>query len=113
MSAVTDSDTKVYYDPINKPGIANLLTIYSCLKHISISQTEEYFKEYNYGALKKEVADIVVETLSDIQKKYNELIDSAEIDKILDRGREITNKIAEKKVKEVFDKIGLGRRVGK
>ena len=109
MSAVTDSDSKVYYDPENKPGISNLLTIYSCLKKISMDKTEEHFRNYNYGLLKKEVADVVVETLSNIQRKYNELISSNEIDKILDRGREITNKIAEEKVREVFSKVGLGR----
>ena len=74
-----------------------------------MDKTEEHFRNYNYGLLKKEVADVVVETLSNIQRKYNELISSNEIDKILDRGREITNKIAEEKVREVFSKVGLRR----
>ena len=109
MSAVTDSESKVYYDPENKPGISNLLTIYSSLKEISIKETEEHFKDYNYGNLKKEVADLVVEKLLIIQDKYNKLINSPEIDKILDRGKEITNNIAKKKLEEVFNKVGLGR----
>lgn len=109
MGAVTDSEGKVYYDACNKPGISNLLTIYSSLKNIKINEAEEHFKDYNYGNLKKEVADVVVEKLLDIQTKYNELINGSELDKILDRGREVTNRIAKEKVEEVFSKVGLGR----
>lgn len=109
MSAVTDSDSKIYYDPENKPGISNLLTIYATLKEISIKETEEYFKEYNYGTLKKEVADVVVEKILDIQTKYNKLINSDEIEKILDNGAKKTNEIARTKYEEVRKKIGLGR----
>ena len=109
MSAVTDSDSKVYYDVDNMPGISNLLTIYSSLKNISIKETEEYFRDYNYGNFKKEVADVVVEVLLSIQNRYNELINSSEIDEILNRGRDKTNKIAKEKMEEVFNKIGLGR----
>ena len=109
MSAVTDSESKVYYDLVNKPGISNLLTIYSSLKEISIKETEEHFKDYNYGNLKKEVADLVVEKLSIIQEKYNNLINSEELDKILDNGKDVTNVIAKKKLEEVFNKVGLGR----
>ena len=109
MGAVTDSESRVYYDKENKPGISNLLTIYSSLKNISIKDTEEYFKDYNYGNLKREVADLVVEVLTNIQEKYNNLINSNEIDEILDKGREKTNKIAKEKMEEVFNKVGLGR----
>jgi len=109
MSAVTDSESKVYYDKENKPGISNLLTIYSSLKNISIKEAEEYFKDYNYGNLKKEVADLVVEVILDIQEKYNDLINGSEIDEILDKGREKTNKMAKVKMEEVFSKVGLGR----
>lgn len=109
MSAVTDSEAKVYYDPDNKPGISNLLTIYSSLKEVSIKDAETYFKDYNYGNLKKEVADLVVEKLTAIQEKYYKIINSEEIDKILDQGREVTNKIAKEKLYEVFGKVGLGR----
>jgi len=109
MSAVTDSESKVYYDKENKPGISNLLTIYSSLKNISIEEAEKHFKDYNYGNLKKDVADVVVEVLLGIQEKYNNLINSNEIDEILDKGRDKTNKIAKAKLEEVFSKVGLGR----
>lgn len=109
MSAVTDSDGFVKYDPENKPGISNLLTIYASLKDINIKEAEEHFKDYNYGNLKKEVADIVVEKLTIIQNKYKELINSKELDEILDNGRNKVNEIAAKKVTEVYKKIGLYR----
>lgn len=109
MSAVTDSEGKVYFDEDKKPGVSNLLTIYSYFKNISIKETEEHFKDYNYGNLKKEVADILVENLTIIQNKYNEIINSKELDKILDEGARITNEYAKKKYEEIKNKIGLGR----
>ena len=109
MSAVTDSEGKVYYDEINKPGISNLLTIYSYFKNISIKETEEYFKEYNYGNLKKEVADIVVDNLTKIQNKYNEIINSKELDEILDNGKNKMNEYAKRKYEDIRKKVGLGR----
>ena len=109
MSAVTDSDATVLYDPTNKPGISNLLTIYASLKEISIEDTVAHFKDYNYGSLKKEVADIVVEKLTIIREKYNEIINSDYLDKILDEGRNKTIEIAKEKYEEVRIKMGLGR----
>ena len=109
MSAVTDSEGKVYYDENNKPGISNLLTIYSYFKNISIKETEEYFKEYNYGNLKKEVADIVVDNLTKIQNKYNEIINSKELDEILDNGKNKMNEYAKRKYEDIRKKVGLGR----
>lgn len=108
-SAVTDSESKVYYDPENKPGISNLLTIYASLKNISIKKTEEHFKDYNYGNLKKEIADIVVEKLTIIQNKYYKIIDSNELDNILNNGLKKVIQISEAKLKEVYQKVGLGR----
>ena len=109
MSAVTDSEGKVYYDEDNKPGISNLLTIYSFFKKITIKETEEYFKDYNYGNLKKEVADIVIESLGKIKDKYYELIDSDIIDKKLDEDYIKINNEAKEKYEEVRNKLGLGR----
>lgn len=108
-SAVTDSDNKVYYDVENKPGISNLLTIYSSLTNTSIKDTELHFKDYNYGDLKKEIANIVVETLTQIQYKYNEIYNSEELDLILDNGLKKVQKISADKLKKVYKKVGLGR----
>ena len=109
MSAVTDSEGKVYYDVEHKPGISNLLTIYSALSHLSIQEVEEKFKEYNYGNLKKEVADLVVTTLLEIQKKYQEIMKSGLVDQVLEEGKKKTNELAKIKYESVLKKVGLGR----
>ena len=109
MSAVTDSDNKVYYDVENKPGISNLLTIYASVTETKLEDVCDKFKDYNYGTLKKEVADAVVEKIIKIQEKYNELINSDVLDKILDEGMRKTNTIAKEKYEEVIKKVGLGR----
>ena len=109
MSAVTDSDNKVYYDPESKPGISNLLTIYSDVTETNLEEVCDKFKDYNYGNLKKEVADVVVDRLLKIQKNYNEIMSSNILDKILDDGMTKTNEIAKKKYEEIIKKVGLGR----
>lgn len=109
MSAVTDSDNEIRYDFDNKPGISNLLTIYSSLTGISINDAESKFKDSNYGEFKRCVADVVVEFLTDLQEKYNKIIDSGKIDEILDESNKKVHSIAESKVKEVFNKVGVGR----
>jgi len=109
MSAVTDSDNTISFDEENKPGISNLLTIYSALSDLSIGETVEKFKDYNYGKFKGEVADLVTEKLTNLQNRYNEIINSDLIDSVLDKGYEITNEIAKKKYYEVKEKVGLGR----
>lgn len=108
-SAVTDSEGKIYFDPENKPGISNLLTIYSCLSKMPLKEVEEKFKDSNYGNFKKEVSDIIVSTLTTIQEQYYNLINSSKLDEILDKGKEITNKIAKEKYEEVIKKVGLNR----
>ncbi len=109
MSAVTDSENKVYYDPKNKPGISNLLVIYAAIEEKSLKEVEEYFKDYNYGNLKKEVALSVSKRLKAIQEKYNEITSSNELDSILNHGREVVEEIARAKYEEVLEKVGLGR----
>ena len=109
MSAVTDSEGKVYYDVENKPGISNLLTIYSSFSNLSIQEVEEKCKESNYGNLKKEVADLVVESLLQIQKKYQEFMESGIVDEVLNQGKEKVNELARKKYEMVCKSLGLGR----
>ena len=109
MSSVTDSDGFIKYDPDNKPGISNLLTIYACLTDSNILDVENKFKDYNYGNFKKEVADVVCNKLKEIQDKYNEIISSGIINKILDEGKEKSISIAKAKYEEVIKKVGLGR----
>ena len=109
MSAVTDSEAIVKYDEINKPGISNLMTIYSSLTNKTFEEIEKEFEGCNYGTFKTKVADVVVELLTNIQTKYNEIINSNLVNEVLDEGLKKVLPIAEAKVKEVNKKIGLGR----
>lgn len=109
MSATTDSEMSVRYDPENKPGISNLINIYVSLTDKTIEEVEEEFKDSNYGTFKTKVADEVEKLLTSIQSKYQELLDSKELDKILDKGRDKTIEIAKKKYNEAKEKMGFHR----
>ncbi len=108
MSAVTDLDTNIYYDPENKPGISNLLTIYAALSEISIEEAEATFKDlHRYGDFKKAVADKVIEVLEPFQQRYNEIIKSNVINGILNDGAKKASLVANKTLLEVKKIVGL------
>ena len=109
MSATTDSDMKVVYDQEKKPGISNLINIYASLTNKNISEVEEMFKNSNYAQFKSAVADVVCAFLEKIQLRYNELINSDEIDKILREGALVVRKMASDKFDTMKLKIGLYR----
>ena len=108
MSATTDSDMKVVFDKDNKPGISNLINIYSSLTNKSISEIEKEFENSNYGNFKTKVADVVSEELTKIQVKYNEILNSDMLDKILENGREKNIEISKEIYKKMKNSIGLG-----
>lgn len=108
-SAVTDSVGKVNYDSENQPGITNLINIYTSLTGVSNEEVVAKFENENYGTFKKAVGDVVAETFGKIQERYNELINSNELDQILDEGREKTREIARGKYLAMKQKIGLRR----
>lgn len=107
MSAVTDLEMSIKYDPVNKPGISNLLTIYSCLANISISDLEKKYEGSNYGTFKKELADVLENFLVDLQTKYKEICDSKIVEKVFEEGALKARAIARKKMTKVFKKLGL------
>ncbi len=109
MSATTDSEMSIRFDPENKPGISNLINIYASLTDMDVASVEEKFKDSNYGNFKKCVADVVCEFLSDIQAKYNALLGSDELDKILKNGAEQVTKLSKEKFELMKKKIGLYR----
>lgn len=110
-SAVTDLDTEVRFDKENKPGVSNLISIASAISGLSIEEIEAKFKGQNYATFKEYVANVVAELLENIQKKYNEIINSQELDQILDEGRDYANYLANKKIAKVKNKVGLGRKI--
>ena len=107
MSATTDSDCLVKYDPQNKPGISNLINICVSITGSSIQEIEEKFVGKNYGEFKKYVADVVIEEISGIQKRYEEIINSDRLDQILDENIKITREIAKNKFMDMKKKMGL------
>ncbi len=110
MSATTDSEMLIKYDPENKPGISNLINIYSALTTKTHEEIESMFVGKNYGEFKREVADIVCNAIKEIQDRYNELLNSDELDRILDEGIEKTRKIAKEKLEIMKTKVGLVRK---
>ena len=109
MGATTDSDMKVIFDEVNKPGISNLLNIVSSITGKSIGDIEKEFVGKNYGEFKKFVADMVCSELESIQSKYNEILYSDELERILDNGRDLTNKLAKEKYEHMKKLMGLTR----
>ncbi|MER2058977.1 MAG: tryptophan--tRNA ligase [Niallia sp.] len=109
-SAVTDSEGIVKFDRENKPGVSNLLSIYSILSGESIESLEAKYEGKGYGDFKSDLANVVVEALKPIQEKYNDLMNSTELDDILDEGAAKANKVAGKMIKKMENAMGLGRK---
>lgn len=109
-SAVTDSEGVVSYDPINKPGVANLLTIEAALTGESIDSLVAKYEGSGYGDFKASVAKAVTEHLAPIQERYAALLGSEELDAILDAGAEKANYLANKTLKKMENAMGLGRK---
>lgn len=107
MSAVTDSSNEVYYDEVNKPGISNLLVIYSELSNQSVDEITNIYRHQGYGTFKKAVAECVVNTLKQLQEKVQEIKNSGIIKEILKQGQEKAKIVAREKVNEVYKIIGL------
>ncbi|MFA1818952.1 tryptophan--tRNA ligase [Virgibacillus oceani] len=108
-SAVTDSEGVVKFDKENKPGVSNLLTIYSSCTGKSIEALEAVYEGKGYGDFKQGVADAVVDILKPVQEKYDALMTSDELDNILDDGMEKASITANKTVKKAKKAMGLGR----
>ncbi|MBM7096121.1 MULTISPECIES: tryptophan--tRNA ligase [Alteribacter] len=109
-SAVTDSEGIVRYDKENKPGVSNLLSIYSLFSDMSIEELEAKYEGKGYGDFKGDLAEVVVAALKPIQDRYNELIGSDELDRILDEGAEKANRHARKTLSKAERAMGLERK---
>ena len=106
--AVTDSDSDIRYDEQNKPGVSNLLTIYSAFRGMSMEETEAHFAGKMYGHLKMECAEAIISGLTPIQQKYNEYMsDKATLETILGQGAENAQRRASRMMQKVYRKIGL------
>jgi tryptophanyl-tRNA synthetase len=108
MSAVTDSEPTVRYDPADKPGISNLLEIMSACTGRSIDDLVDEYGDGGYGAFKEAVAEAVIAELAPIRATYENL-DDAEVARILQRGALDARTRAEGYQQEVRDAVGLHR----
>jgi tryptophanyl-tRNA synthetase len=110
-SAVTDSGREVRFDETNKPGISNLLTIYSVLAGVSVAELEDRYAGRGYGDLKGDLAELVVEFVTPFRDRTFELLDDrAELDKILATGAERAHAVATDTLAAVYDRVGFVRR---
>ncbi|MBB5155012.1 tryptophan--tRNA ligase [Saccharopolyspora phatthalungensis] len=109
-SAVTDLEREIRYDVDNKPGISNLLVIYSALTGRSIADLEAAYEGKGYGDLKKELGEVVVEFVTPFQRQVRAYLDDpAELDKVLHRGAERAREVSAETLRSVFDRVGFLR----
>lgn len=106
--AVTDSGKEVIYDEETKPGIANLLTLFSAITNKPIKQLEQQYHDAGYGKFKNDLAEALVEFLAPIQKRYHEIRhDEAYLHKVLKRGADGANERANATLEKVHKAIGF------
>jgi tryptophanyl-tRNA synthetase len=108
MRSTTDSEGEVRFDIKQKPGISNLLNIYSAFSGKKVKEIEKQYAGQGYGALKKDLVEITVDALAPIQEKYNQIRHSKELIEYLENGAQRADAIAQKTVKRAKDRFGLG-----
>ena len=108
MRATTDSDGEIRFDIENKPGVSNLLSIYSAFSGRSIEDIVAEYAGCGYGDFKKDLVGITQEALAPIKKNFDDIRESEELIRVLKDGAEKANTIAEKTMKRVKDNFGLG-----
>lgn len=106
--AVTDSENEVRFNPETKPGVSNLMQIYSSITSKTMQEIEKEFEGHGYGDFKTKVAEAVIEKLEPIQKKYKEILDNPKyLEKIYTKGAESARKLASETLNMVKQKIGI------
>lgn len=108
-AAVTDNDAKIKYDPEKKPGISNLMTIYSVVTNTPLAEIEAKYNGVGYGTFKNDLADIVVNEVAMIQKNFAKWKDSPELEQLLDEGRARASMFARSQMDKIKQKMGIGR----
>ncbi|MGY5124801.1 tryptophan--tRNA ligase [Streptomyces nigrescens] len=107
-SAVTDTDTVIRYDAENKPGVSNLLTIYSTLTGTSIPELEQKYEGKMYGALKTDLAEVMVDFVTPFRDRTQEYLDDPEtLDAILAKGAEKARAVAAETLATTYDRLGF------
>lgn len=106
--AITDSETCVRYDPVNKPGVSNLMTIYSCATGKTFAEIEKEFDGQGYGTFKPAVGEAVVEMLRPIREKSEDLMKNKDyLNQLCRLGAEKASRRANKTLNKVYKKVGF------
>ncbi len=108
MRATTDSEGSVRCSPAEKPGISNLMNIYSAFTGLSAEELTDRYRGRGYGDFKKDLADVTVEALRPIRERFDEIRPSGELRRILRDGAEKAGAAAEETMKRVRERFGLG-----
>ncbi|KQZ22267.1 tryptophan--tRNA ligase [Microbacterium sp. Root553] len=112
MRAVTDTEGSVRFDRENKPGVSNLLTIYSALTGRQVGSIEDEYAGRGYGDFKKGLAEVVVDEFAPVRTRALELLDDpAELDRILAANAAKADAVADATLGAVYDRVGLLRRI--
>ncbi|MFF0447000.1 tryptophan--tRNA ligase [Streptomyces sp. NPDC004609] len=107
-SAVTDTDTVIRFDPVEKPGVSNLLTIYSTLTGRTVAELEKEYEGRMYGALKTDLAEVMVEFVTPFRSRTQAYLDDPEtLDSILAKGAEKARSVAAETLATAFDRVGF------
>ncbi|MFG1674262.1 tryptophan--tRNA ligase [Micromonospora sp. NPDC049282] len=107
-SAVTDTGREIVFDAVGKPGISNLLTIYSALSGRGIDDLVAAYDGRGYGDLKKDLAEVVREFVTPVQERTNGYLnDPAQLDKLLAQGAEKARAVADGTLRAAYDRIGF------
>ncbi len=107
-SAVTDTGREIHYDPVAKPGVSNLLVIYSAMSGRTIDDLVAAYAGKGYGALKSDVAEVIADFVTPLRQQVAGYIDDpAELDKLLARGAERAREVAGQTVRAVYDRVGF------
>jgi tryptophanyl-tRNA synthetase len=107
-SAVTDTDTVIRFDAAEKPGVSNLLSIYSTLTGTGIAELEQKYEGKGYGALKTDLAEVMVEFVTPFRERTQQYLDDPEtLDSILAKGAEKARAVAAETLSQAYDKVGF------
>ncbi|MFH8464321.1 tryptophan--tRNA ligase [Streptomyces sp. NPDC017991] len=107
-SAVTDTDTVIRFDPVEKPGISNLLGIYSTLTGTGVAELEQKYVGKGYGALKTDLAEVMVDFVTPFRERTQQYLDDPEtLDSILAKGAEKARAVAAETLSQAYDKVGF------
>ncbi|MFC4470485.1 tryptophan--tRNA ligase [Streptomyces xiangluensis] len=107
-SAVTDTGTEIRYDAENKPGISNLLSIYSTLTGAGIAELEQKYAGKGYGALKTDLAEVMIDFVTPFRERTQQYLDDPEtLDSILAKGAEKARAVAAETLSQAYEKVGF------